>query len=280
MLMHGELTLAECLERLKQNQIVIYGTGHVGRKFLLALKKLGLESQIACFAKTTHAQPKENIEGIAVRSISEITGVDEDIVCLAVHSSIKDELIHELKKNNIRNYIWIYPYLYRMLLGAPVAENVAVDVDKMKNACLKDYRMAIRWLAIEQYLGKNDDGYDLYIKGEALHCSRDTAEKRLHKFSGLIRNWIKYGYDSKHKVLISEDYEVIDGNHRVALAIYFGEKHITCDIYSLPDGVSQLHGEEAMLTKEILVHAGFSAREISVMDEMMERTKGVLYEEA
>lgn len=272
--MYRGLTFTECIEQLEGKKIIIYGTGHIGKKFLVALRRMGMESQIVCFAKTANVKPQENVEGIAVRSIGEIKGCDESVFCLAVHSAIKDELIQELERNHIKNYIWIYPYLYRMLLGAPVEENLVVSVDKIKSTCVKDYRMAIRLLAIEQYLGINDYGYELYIKAEALHCSRETAEKRLHKFCELIRNWMRYGYNSKHKALISEDYEIIDGNHRVSLAIYFGEDDIKCDVYSLPDGISQLHGEEAMLTKEILVNTGFSTEEMNVMEEAMRRIKG------
>lgn len=267
--MYKDVTLETCLDLLRKNKIVIYGTGYVGKKCLQALKKLGLESQILGYAKSTQALPQECIDGISVRCISELAEYKDCLFCVAVHSSIKDEVIEELERHSLNNYIWIYPYLYRILLGKAVQENVMVETSALWEHCRTDYRMAIRWLALEQYLGMNDDGYELYIKAESLHCSKETAHKRLHQFCDLIDTWMKSGYDSEHKILITEDYEIIDGNHRASLAMYFGVKYLKCDVFSLPDGVLSIQSEETMLSLEVLQREGFTEEEIDRMNQVI-----------
>lgn len=269
--MYSNLSINELEQLLKEKKIIIYGTGHIGKKFLLALKRLGLVEQITCFTKTGHVEQEENVNVIPVYTLSQINVGKNSIVCLAVHESIRDEMIEELKRNQIENYVWIYPYLYELLLGAPLKENIPVSVARLKVASKNDYRMAIRFLAIEQYLGKNDCGFDMYIRALSLHCSQETAKKRAEQFCRLIDDWSMSGYNSEYKVQLSQNYEIVDGNHRVALAMYFGEKNILCDMFFLSYPISNLHGEGAMLTKEILLESGFKKEEIQLLDEMMKQ---------
>lgn len=269
--MYSKLTIKEIEELLKSKEIIIYGTGHIGKKFLLALKKLGLYDNIFCFAKTDDVEAGETIENIPVYKISQITMKDNSLVCLAVHDSICQELILEVEKTGIEEYVWIYPYLYELLLGAPSKENVRLNVNDLRESSKSDYRMAIRFLAIEEYLKKNTCGFDMYINAFLLQCDEKTAKKRLEKFCNLIESWISSGYDSSYKIQVSQNLEIIDGNHRAALAMYFDEKDILCDMFELPFPIVTLHGEGAMLTRDILLKSGFSWEEMNLLEEMMER---------
>lgn len=269
--MYSNLSKNEAEILFQQKKIIIYGTGHIGKKFMLALKKLGLRNNVLCFARTDSVKEGEELDAFPVYKISQITMDDDCLMCLAVHSAIRDEMIAELKKNQIEQYIWIYPYLYEWMLGVPIKKDVRISVDCLKEASKLDYRMAIRFLAIEQFLGKNNCGFDIYVRAFLLQCDEKTAKKRLEKFCELIESWIERGYDPEYKVQLSQNMEIIDGNHRVSLAMYFGEKEVVCDIFSLEFPIVELHGEGAMLTKDVLVKAGFVRDEIQLLDEMMMR---------
>ena len=143
-----------------------------------------------------------------------------------------------------------------------------MEVADILRTCRNDYRLAIRRLVIEQYFGNNDLGYDLYVRAESLHCEKRTARERLKKFLDLIHSWEKEGYTPNSRIRINSGYEIIDGGHRVATAQYFGQKRVRCDIYSDETSVTEIHGEEAMLTEGVLKACGFSAKELAVLREI------------
>lgn len=258
----------ELREYLQKNRIVIYGSGHVGRKFFQALKSCGLKQNIVCFAVSESLEDLTELEGIPVKRIQNLRDVDAIYVCVAVHEALKDEMFRVLEQLGIKKYVWIYPFLYEMLLGSPIKRNVKVKVDHILQTCRKDYRMAVRWLTMEQYFGNSDLGYELYVRAESLHCEKRTAQERLKKFLELIRCWEKTGYLIDSRIRINSGYEIIDGRHRIAAARYFGQETVQCDIYSDKTMAMELHGEEVMLTEGVLKAHGFLAREMTPLKEI------------
>ena len=65
-----------------------------------------------------------------------------------------------------------------------------------------------------------------------MHCDEDTAQKRLLSFIKLIESWDKCGCLNEQRPAIAQNYEIIDGVHRVALARYHEMKTISCDVYT------------------------------------------------
>jgi len=257
------INVDELLKILSQKKIIIYGIGHVGMKFFYALKKHRLEKNIISFAVSTPLEGQSNIDGIPIRSIEELDNQESVIVCIAVHEAWKEKIAHKLK---IVEYIWIYPFLYELLLGHPIELDVNVDLNRMIKTCMGDYRLAVRYMAIEQYFKKNKVGYDIYIKAASLYCDKRTAEERLLKFIELVHNWEHFGYDKSSQVLINTQYEIIDGTHRIATARYFGQKKIICNIFSNELPITKLHGEKAMLTEKVLKDGGFCSEEREELD--------------
>lgn len=254
------------LDIFTNNKIIIYGNGHVGRKFYKALKMHHIEKNILCFAVSYQKENQAEINGIPVREIEKINEKEIAIICIAVHEVLKDEIINVLEKKGIKKYIWIYPFLYELLLGKPVGRNVSIELPEILKTCVNDYRFAVRHMAIEQYFGKNTIGYDMYIRAEALHCNRDTSEKRLQNFCKLIHCCEQFGYNKNSTIQINTDYEIIDGNHRVTIARYFGEDNVVCNIFPASNSVGELHGLNAMLTENVLLEGGFSKTEIGIMN--------------
>ena len=185
-----------------------------------------------------------------------------------------------LQDVGIDHYVWIYPYLYELLLGEPIKTDVKIKVDDIIRTCGDDYRIAIRCAAIDHYCGKNTNGFDWYMKSQALHCSMKTAEERLRRFCKLISDWQRLGYDESKRILINENYEIIDGNHRVALAWYYGQEEIKCEIFGGNISACEVHGENAMLTKRILLQNGFSLQEIQELDKINQMIKGGIRNES
>ena len=243
----------ELLGLLEKKEFVIYGTGHVAQKFLKVIQKEHLDKNLKCFAVSFGE--KEPIEGIAVKNIREIE--KDSLVCIAVHNSLLNEMTGTLQDVGIDHYVWIYPYLYELLLGEPIKTDVKIKVDDIIRTC-----------------------GDEYMKSQALHCSMKTAEERLRRFCKLISDWQRLGYDESKRILINENYEIIDGNHRVALAWYYGQEEIKCEIFGGNISACEVHGENAMLTKRILLQNGFSLQEIQELDKINQMIKGGIRNES
>ena len=112
--------IEELQERLQTSRIVIYGTGHIGKKFFRALRKNGFEQNIVCFAASQNPSDLVEIEGIPIRGPECLNVADSLLVCVVVHEALRDEMIHTLQQLGVREYVWIYPFLYEMLLGQPL----------------------------------------------------------------------------------------------------------------------------------------------------------------
>lgn len=269
--MKRDVDAEELLRIISKEKIAIYGTGHIAKKFLKVLKQHHLERNISCFVISSIEKNTENtIDGIAVRDKDWLKNRKDVFVCVAVHEALKEEILYTLQSMGMENSIWIYPYLYELLLGEPLEKKVKIQMTDIIKTCQDDYRLAIRHAAIDNYFEKNTIGFELYKKAQALHCSSETAKERLIKFCTLINEWDKRGYNGQ-SISINTKYEIIDGNHRVALAEYYHQQEISCDIFPGSISVSEIHGEKAMLTRNVLIMGGFSMDEIALLDEINKR---------
>lgn len=233
--------------------IIIYGDGYVGKQFLKTLRLIGMEEKVVCFTKTA-VSGNGIVDGIELKPLKDIKKLQNSVICIAVHESNKDEIIKNLEANEIYNYIWIYPVLHSLIIGNPIMENVKIPVKKILESNLDDYRIAVRYLAIENYYGKNTIGYDIYLKLMELHTSHETAVKRLSTFIELIKDWEKLGYDDTKSIDILENGILIDGTHRFSLGVYFGLNDMSCNIYDAKkySNCFEISGEDAVMSKEVV----------------------------
>lgn len=257
-------------EKLKGKKIIIYGTGHVANMFYRAISEHGLQDKIQCFVRSRSVQRDEMFERIPVCRADDISIEDNTLICLAVHESIRDE-VQKVVAPITNQYLWIYPYVYELMLGEPEQRAVEVSVVRLLEGCRNDLRLAIRLAAIEQQAGMNTFGFDYYIRAQMLHSSRDTAAKRLRQFTELINEWKRFGYKKENPIVLNRDYDVIDGNHRLALAVYVGQTTVFGDIYSTALSAEDIHGHEAMLSEELLLSRGFTQCDIQQLDAIQQR---------
>ena len=84
----------------------------------------------------------------------------------------------------------------------------------------------IKMLAIDNYFGKNDYGMRLYCKMQKIRVSqnklieREKADNK-ENFIKLIESIKKYGFDDKYPIELNKNFEVFEGYHRLACALYF-----------------------------------------------------------
>lgn len=203
---------------------------------------------------------------MAFRSIDEQVIKQTDIVCLAVHETLENELEKVLLTRKIENYVWIYPFLLQLLPIELLWEKVPVSVNQIIQAN-EDYRFAIRYLAIDNYYKKNTFGFEIYLKATNLYCEYETAKKRMDEFCSLICNWQEAGYNVEKACYINEEYRVLDGAHRISLAKYYGQGEIICNVYRTLSDFWRWYEGEAALTKKDILSAGFSAEEVKIIED-------------
>lgn len=251
------------IEELKKYQIIIYGTGYIADKFFKVLQMNQMESNLVCFVKS-NASEGETKNNYCVKNLKDVCIGENTMVCIAVHESNLYEILDTVKCFT-QQYIWIYPYIYDWLLGGICEKEKNVSIGNIISQCKKDLRMAIRLMAIECYYGKNDIGYDVYLRAEGMHCNRETVQNRLSCFQKLIKSWENDGYSKNHVISVNQLNEIIDGNHRTSLAIYHQIETITCNVYRTKLSPVEVHGPEAMIVPSALQKNGFSLEEINML---------------
>lgn len=263
----------EFLDLLSKKEIVIYGAGYVAKKlFYKALVERGLAHNVKCFCVTNANDRNDVFCGIPIISVQELKISKESIICIAVHASVKDEIFLELNSKGIDNYIWVYPYLFQLLLGEAAVKNVGVNVnDIVRQTCNDDYGIVLRYAMIEYHFGKNDWGFELYVKSREQWASKKNAVIRARNFCRLIDDWKRDGYDSRKRICIFDNFEVFDGAHRVALAKYFNQESIFCDIWKKSIELADLYGKDSVSTKDNLLQCGFNLEEIRKLEELKEK---------
>ena len=91
---------------------------------------------------------------------------------------------------------------------------------------LNSAELLIRLLAIDEYLGKNNCGFELYNK---MQLKRIEVNKKIpnpkenyeYEFKSLIESIKINGFYSKSALELNKNFEVFDGAHRLACAIAF-----------------------------------------------------------
>lgn len=253
--------IEDFLELITNNKIHIYGTGYVANLFWNELEKKGLTQNVEDFI-VSEVKESEYTHSIPIKGIENVKIDKGSIVCIAVHETLKDEIEMNLLKKQIRNFLWIYPFLYEFSLGCIQKEECWVDIHLFHNVMKEQYGIALRYAAIEEYYGFRKNGFDMYYRGLLTYNSTRTAELRVKRFKDLIINWEKNGYQQENTICVNRVHEVIDGEHRLALAFYHGIKKIKCIVY---EG-ENIHNQQAIMTHDILQKGGFCRKELEQLD--------------
>ena len=66
----------ELLERIKRNDIAIYGAGEVGKKLYYILKIRNLHHRVRCFVVSDVPEPGRDIAGVPIKASEDIAGTN------------------------------------------------------------------------------------------------------------------------------------------------------------------------------------------------------------
>lgn len=86
----------------------------------------------------------------------------------------------------------------------------------------------VKYLAVENYYGKNDFGFELYRKMQNARINENWDER----FKQLILNF-ENGYDKNFCIETDVDYSIHDGSHRLALGLYHGIDMLSTKIFNI-----------------------------------------------
>lgn len=264
----NEMNVDVLIKKIEENKIAIYGTGYVSQRFYEILVRRNLTNHLMYFITSKGGA---RINGYEVLSINDARIGNDVLILIAVHETIKDEIVRDLEKRRYSNYIWIYPELYELMLGNPIKENVSVPIKRIWLRNRDNYCMAVRYLAIDNYYKKNTYGYYIYRQAMSLYNSQRTSEKRLQQFIALIESWERDGYDQKSPSMILDDYSYIDGTHRISLASYFGLEFIMCNVYSAKQNKEIIHNNRAIFPKSLIPELNLDESVVKILEETNHR---------
>jgi len=143
---------------------------------------------------------------------------------MIIFQKIKNRLRPYYKK--LKDLQWTYYANSDMLIMQNTEKLLAYQY---KDGKFNRYDIVVRYLAIEEYFGKNDFGFDLYKKmqekrGYLQRTDHKVVDNSLKKFISLIKNIDKNGFDECSLMSVDKNQTLIDGSHRVATALYFDIK--------------------------------------------------------
>lgn len=152
--------------------------------------------------------------------------------------------------------------VHSLVAPQPKSSSIAVSdiyIANCQGKQLLRWDVAVKLLAIENYYGKNDFGFDLYAKMQNARAGFDRAEEAKENFVKLIRSWEERGYDPKSCIYVDNDLTLQNGAHRLAMAIYHGMPYINA--YTLHRDKPKDFGEK------FFASSGFSQEEMELIRE-------------
>lgn len=120
----------------------------------------------------------------------------------------------------LRNYKWTYCASKDLLIMQETATFLTLQY---KKGVFNRYDTIVRYLAVENYFSKNDFGFTFYRK---MQSKRGFSEGAEAKFKLLIDNVSENGFDVHSLMPVDKNQALIDGSHRLALALYFNQQLI------------------------------------------------------
>ena len=174
------------------------------------------------------------------------------------------------KRRSVSNKVTEY-MAYRQF-GKRTILNLEDLLGLQKNAKgFKRLDFVVRYLAILEYHGKGNgtiNGIELYCKMQERRSGKKNlrfAERRLIK---LINSYEQKGYDQKEAIILDKNLQLIDGSHRLAMAIYYNIRDVNVVIVN-----------RAYYVEDYSVHwfyqNGFTNEEIDLIESTASRIRTI-----
>lgn len=104
--------------------------------------------------------------------------------------------------------------------------NSMIDSNTLFNA-----HLMVRYNAIKSYFNNDDKWWKIY---NSMQYKRVLQNKLIprdkinneEKFKSLIDNFKENGFQDQYPIIINRNFRLVDGSHRLALALYFNVKYV------------------------------------------------------
>lgn len=224
--------------------IYIYGAGNIGKKVLRLIKKTECAaSKVKGFLVSDLVGNPEMLDGFPVmlpQNISDKTS----LVLVSVTDIYQEAIVEDLKEMGFVNIIVAYKYSFMEEdISSAFPQTIKINTDELllcqyKEGLFNRYDIVVRLLAIEEYYGKNNYGFSLYEKMQSRRAQDGSYGRiSMQRFRKLIQSYEKNGYEEDSELIIDERLHLVDGSHRLALAIYFGVARLTVRIVKREDEI-------------------------------------------
>ena len=236
---------------IDENQsIYIYGAGNIGKKILRLIEKTeNAALKVQGFLVSDMTGNPERIDKYYVTVPQNLSDRDS-LILVAVTDVYQDNIIDSLKILGFSNVVTAYKYSF--IGGEDEWDSqpkiIKVDTHELllcqyRAGLFNRYDIIVRLLAIENYYGKNQCGFALYQKMQNMRTNdKEYGKISMQRFIRLIQSYEKYGYDENSELVVDEDLHLIDGSHRLALAIHFGTMRLRVRAVKREDKI--WYGEE------------------------------------
>ena len=119
------------------------------------------------------------------------------------------------------------------------------------------YDMIVRLLAVENEYGLNDYGFCMYCRMQEARQSKAWVETSVKRFKTLIESYKHNGYNTQSEIELDCNLHLIDGSHRMAMAMFHKVLFISAKVR--PYKTSVFYGIEWFLLN------GFTTNECEIL---------------
>lgn len=245
------MTIEEEWKKLiDENQVIyIYGAGNIGKKVLSLIKKTDSAiKKVKGFLVSDLVGNPKMLDGFPV-TIPKNLQDRMSLVLVSVTDIYQETIVEDLKQLGFENVIVAYKYSFMEDDNfSAFPKSIRINTTELlmcqyKEGLFNRYDIVVRLLAIEEYYGKNNYGFSLYERMQSQRAQDMSYGKiSMQRFIKLIESYEKKGYKENSELIIDEKLHLVDGSHRLALALYFGVTRLTARIVQRDDEV--LYGKE------------------------------------
>lgn len=227
-------TAYEVENYLKNNKFFIFGTGFVAENLYRYLENNKINNNVMGYVETN--PQKSEFNDLPVYTLEKISKLRTTPIIIAVHYSIFNQIKAKLDKLGITDWIWIYPFLCELICGHPYKKNVIINpYSFIHSACFSERVISsIYLIGIGYMFNQNKIGKNICLKYLSLFSTYNTALKRWDSFSNMISKFDGSNISNLGNLMIASDLGLlIDGNHRLSLALYKKIPEINADLFNV-----------------------------------------------
>lgn len=125
--------------------------------------------------------------------------------------------------------------------------------------------VSVRYMAIENYYGENDFGFEIYANLQEIRNYSGYSEVAVAQFRKLIDSYEKNGYNPDSFIIADKKLRLRDGAHRLALALYHKHPVVSTAVYD-----SETFGN---FTYQWYLDRGFTQQEIDLTHSKSEQLR-------